>query len=69
MRRSGGGKVRALPRKLSSLSFEGRNLGCPGNFAGMSWTFGGVQTVCAKNTCAHILAPSFRSLGCFCGKS
>ena len=27
---------------LSSLGFEERNLGCPGNFAGMSRTLGGV---------------------------
>ena len=33
---------------LSSLGFEGRNLGCPGNFAGMSRTPGAVQKVCAK---------------------
>ena len=39
-RRGGGRKVRALPRKLSSLGFEERNLGCPWNFAGMSWTSG-----------------------------
>ena len=32
---------------LSSLGFEERNLGCPGNFAGMSRTPGGVQKVCA----------------------
>ena len=33
---------------LSSLGFEERNLGCPGNFAGMSRTPGGVQKVSAK---------------------
>ena len=33
---------------LSSLGFEEKNLGCPGNFAGMSQTPGGVQKVCAK---------------------
>ena len=32
---------------LSSLGFEERDLGCPGNFAGMSRTPGGVQKVCA----------------------
>ena len=32
---------------LSSLGFEERNLGCPGNVAGMSRTPGGVQKVCA----------------------
>ena len=43
---------------LSSLGFEERNPGCPGNFAGMSRTPGGVQKVCAKkNLCAI-----FRSL-------
>ena len=31
---------------LSSLGFEERNLGCPGNFAG-------VQKVCAKKVRAH----------------
>ena len=33
---------------LSSLGFEGRSLGCPGNLAGMSRTPGDVQRVCAK---------------------
>ena len=33
---------------LSSLGFEGRNLGCPGNVAGMSRTPWGVQKVGAK---------------------
>ena len=33
---------------LSSLGFEGMNLGCPGNFAGMSRTPGGVQKVVPK---------------------
>ena len=47
--RSGDGqKVRALPRKFVFLGLEGRNLGCPGNFAGMSRTPGGVQKVRAK---------------------
>ena len=32
---------------LSSLGFEERNLGCPGNLAGMSRTPGGVPKVCA----------------------
>ena len=34
---------------LSSLGFEERNLGCPGNFARMSWTPGGVQKFAQKN--------------------
>ena len=38
---------------LFSLGFEGRNLGCPGIFAGMSRTLGGVQHVCAKKVRAH----------------
>ena len=50
---------------LSSLGFEERNLGCPGNFAGMSRTLGGVQKVCAKRVRAHfcslILEFLFRS--------
>ena len=28
---------------LSSLGLEGRNLGCPGKFAGMPWTLGGLS--------------------------
>ena len=39
---------------LSSLGFEERNPGCPGNFAGMSRTPGGVQKVCAKKLRAHL---------------
>ena len=45
---------------LSSLGFEERNLGCPGNFAGMSRTPGGVQKVCAKKVRAHFSFPSLR---------
>ena len=45
---------------LSSLGFEERNPGCPGNFAGMSRTPGGVQKVCAKKLRAHF---SFRIQG------
>ena len=43
---------------LSSLGFEERNLGCPGNFAGMSRTPGGVQKVCAKKVRAHFWFPN-----------
>ena len=42
---------------LSSLRFEGKNLGCPGIFAGMSRTPGGVQKVCAKKVRAHFPVP------------
>ena len=42
---------------LSSLGFEQKNLGCPGNFAGMSRTPGGAQKVCAKKLCAHFSFP------------
>ena len=42
---------------LSSLGFEERNPGCPGNFAGMSWTPGGVQKVRAKKLRAHFSFP------------
>ena len=42
---------------LSSLGFEGRNLGCPGIFVGMSRTPGGVQKVCAKKVRAHFSFP------------
>ena len=45
---------------LSSLGFEERNLGCPGNFAGVSRTPGGFQKVCAKKVRARF---SFPSLG------
>ena len=48
----------ALPslESLSSLGFEGRNLGCPGIFAGMSRTPGGVRKVCAeKSSCAFFV--------------
>ena len=44
-------------KSLSSLGFEERNLGCPGNFAGMSRTPGGVQKVCAKTFRAHFSFP------------
>ena len=44
---------------LSSLGFEERNPGCPGNFAGMSRTPGGVQKVCAKKLRAHFSFPKF----------
>ena len=42
---------------LSSLGFEERNPGCPGNFAGMSRTPGGVQKVCAKKTSCAFFVP------------
>ena len=42
---------------LSSLGFEERNLGCPGNFAGMSRPPGGVQKVCAKKLRVHFSFP------------
>ena len=44
---------------LSSLGFEERNLGYPGNFAGMSQTPDGAQKLCAKkNVYAHFSFPS-----------
>ena len=43
---------------LSSLGFEERNPGCPGNFAGMSRTPGGVRKVCAKKLRAHFSFPN-----------
>ena len=42
---------------LSSFGFEERNLGCPGIFAGMSRTPGGVQKVCAKKTSCAFFVP------------
>ena len=58
--REGGGGVEKFVPSLESLSlgFEGRNLGCPGNFAGMSRIRGGVQKVCAKKVCVHFSAPT-----------
>ena len=60
-RRGGGRKLRALPRKFVFLGIERRNLGCPGMFAGMSRTPGGVQKVCAKKLRAHFSFPIFLS--------
>ena len=34
---------------LFSLGFEERNPGCPGNFAGISWTPGCSKSLCKKN--------------------
>ena len=48
---------------LSSLGFEERNLGCPGNFAGISRTPGGVQKVCTKKSSCASLVP------CRCAKN
>ena len=58
--REGVGVKKFLPslESMSSLGFEGRNLVCPGNLAGMSRTPGGVQKVCANKLCAHFSAPS-----------
>ena len=42
---------------LSSLGFKERNLGCRGNFAGMSRTPGGVQKLRAKKLRAHFSFP------------
>ena len=47
---------------LSSLGFERRNLGCPGNFAGMSRPPGDVQKVCAKKVRARFSFPICRIL-------
>ena len=47
---------------LSSLGSEERNLGCPGNFTGMSRTTGGVPKVCAKKLRAHFSFPFHRLL-------
>ena len=44
---------------LSSLGFEERNPGCPGIFAGMSRTPGGVQKVCAKKLRVHFSFPNY----------
>ena len=50
---------------LSSLGFEERNPGCPGNFAGMSRTLGGVQKVCAKKTSCAFFVPYLFELSDF----
>ena len=44
-------------KSLSSLGLEERNLGCPGNFAGMSRTPGDVQKVCAKKSSCTFFVP------------
>ena len=62
-RRGGGRKLRARPRKFAFLGFgRERNLGCPGIFAGMSRTPGGVHKVCAKKTSCAFFVPYFASL-------
>ena len=43
---------------LSSLGFGERNLGCPGNFAGMSRIPGGVPKICAKKVRVHFSFPN-----------
>ena len=50
MRRGGGRKVRALPRKFVFLGFRREESGMSREFAGMSW---GVQKVCAKKVRVH----------------
>ena len=47
-RRGGGQKFVPSLESLSSLGFEERNPGCPGNFAGMSRTSGFVQKFVPK---------------------
>ena len=46
---------------LSSLGFEERNPGCPGNFAGMSRTPGGAQKLRAKKLRAHFSFPKSKA--------
>ena len=48
-----------LSRRALWVGFEERNLGRPGNFAGMSRTPGGVQKVCAKKVCVHFSFPTW----------
>ena len=48
---------------LSSLGFVGRNLGCPGNFAGISRTPGGACEVCAKKSVCSFSAPNLGGCG------
>ena len=63
MRRGGGREARSLCRKFIPLpSKEKQTLsqGCLENFAGMSWTPGNIQNVCAKNMRLFTLsAPGF----------
>ena len=61
---------------LFSLGLEGRKLGCPGNFVGMSRTPRGVQKVCAKKVRAHFSFPMktlqrtfLRLRGSYCRKT
>ena len=58
--REGVGVKKFVPslESLFSLGFEERNLGCPGNFAGMSRVFcWDVQKVCAKKVHALFSFP------------
>ena len=61
MRRGGGRKFVPSLESLSSLGFEERTLGYPGNFAGMSRTPGGVVKACAKKVRAHFSVPNLVS--------
>ena len=50
---------------LSYLGFEERDLGCPGNFAGMSRTPGGVRKVCRRLKLISAELESGNAIGAF----
>ena len=62
------GPETARLESLSSLGFDEKNLGCPGNFAGMSRTLDGVQKdfeVCATKKWVGLFTarPFLRTVG------
>ena len=48
---------------LSSLGFEERSLGCPGNFAGMSRTSGVLKKLVQKKVPAHFRSLAIAAVG------
>ena len=62
IRRGGGRKVRALPRKFVFLGLRREESGMSRGFCGMSRTPGGVQKVCANKVHAHFSFPRFGTL-------
>ena len=61
-RRAGVKKFVPSLESLLSLGFEGGNLVCPGNFARMCRTHGGVQKACATNSSGSSFAPLYSAL-------
>ena len=62
-RRGGGRKVRALPRKFVSLSFEGGNLGHPGILPGCPGPLGLLEKFVQKKSLCSFSAPNQTKAG------